>query len=54
MHMAGGAVELELLDTPFMRKPAAQNALLVLKLNHSWPGFLAAITQALMEDVTVM
>ena len=51
---SGGKVEFELLDTPFMSKPAAQNALLVLQLNNSWPMFLAGITQALMEDVTVM
>lgn len=51
---SSGKLELELLDTPFMSKPAAQSGLLVLKLNHSWPVFLANITQALMEDVTVL
>ena len=50
----GAKVDFELLDTPFMSKPAAQSALLVLKLNSSWPVFLASITQSLMEDVTVM
>jgi hypothetical protein len=50
----GSKVDLELLDTPFMSKPAAQHALMVLQLNKSWPAFLAGITQALMEDVTMM
>jgi len=51
---ASSKLDFELLDTPFMRKPAAANALLVLRLNNSWPMFLASIQQALMEDVTVM